>query len=189
MSDDAGAATSTEDGASGSSSGTTGATSTGDAGTGGTGTTSTSTAGTFTQADLDRIVADRVARERAKYADYGDLKKKAAAAMTEQERAVADAEARGMSTALAASSGRLARAEFRAAAAGRVDKEALDGFLEYVDPAKFVGEDGEPDGKAIEAAIKKLAPQRPTNFDGGARTTAGRPTDMSALIRQAAGIR
>lgn len=30
-----------------------------------------------TQADLDRIVQDRVARERAKYADYEDLKAKA----------------------------------------------------------------------------------------------------------------
>lgn len=31
----------------------------------------------FTQADVDRIVADRLARERAKYADYDDLKKAA----------------------------------------------------------------------------------------------------------------
>jgi hypothetical protein len=31
-----------------------------------------------TQADLDRIIADRLSREKAKYADYGDLKAKAA---------------------------------------------------------------------------------------------------------------
>src|SRR5690606_13063957 len=31
----------------------------------------------FTQADVDRIVADRLARERAKYADYDDLKARA----------------------------------------------------------------------------------------------------------------
>jgi hypothetical protein len=31
-----------------------------------------------TQADLDRIIGDRVARERGKYADYDDLKAKAA---------------------------------------------------------------------------------------------------------------
>lgn len=30
----------------------------------------------FTQADLDRIIADRLGREQAKYADYADLKKK-----------------------------------------------------------------------------------------------------------------
>ena len=33
---------------------------------------------TFTQAELDAIVADRLARERAKYPDYEDLKAKAA---------------------------------------------------------------------------------------------------------------
>ncbi|HEY1395028.1 capsid assembly scaffolding protein Gp46 family protein [Roseateles sp.] len=32
---------------------------------------------TFTQADLDRIVADRLSRERGKYADYDQLKTKA----------------------------------------------------------------------------------------------------------------
>lgn len=34
--------------------------------------------GGFTQADVDRIVADRLARERGKYADYDELKRKAA---------------------------------------------------------------------------------------------------------------
>lgn len=33
---------------------------------------------TFTQADVDRIVADRLKREQAKYSDYDDLKAKAA---------------------------------------------------------------------------------------------------------------
>lgn len=33
---------------------------------------------TFTQAEVDKIVRDRVARERAKYADYDDLKAAAA---------------------------------------------------------------------------------------------------------------
>lgn len=42
---------------------------------------------TFTQADLDRIVADRLQRERAKYADYDDLKTKA-----EQLRQIEDAQ-------------------------------------------------------------------------------------------------
>lgn len=32
---------------------------------------------TFTQADVDRIVAERVQRERAKFSDYDDLKEKA----------------------------------------------------------------------------------------------------------------
>lgn len=160
----------------------------GDAAT--TDTTSTTDTGkTFSQADVDRIVADRISREKAKYADYSDLKKKAAAAMTEQERAVADAEQRGKAAAQTAAAGRLARAEFKAAAAGRVDKGALDGFLEYADLAKFVGDDGEPDAKAIESVVKKLAgPDRAPDFDGGARTSASKTTDMNQLIRQKAGL-
>lgn len=153
-------------------------------------TTSTTDSGkTFTQADLDRVVADRVARERAKYSDYGDLKKKAAAAMTEQERAVAEAEHRGKTAAQTAASGRLARAEFKAAAAGKIEKDALDGFLEYADLTKFVGDDGEPDTKAIEAVVKKLGgTERATDFDGGARKSATKTTDMNQLIRQKAGL-
>lgn len=38
------------------------------------------------QADVDRIVKERVARERAKYADYDDLKAKAAGSKTLEER-------------------------------------------------------------------------------------------------------
>ncbi len=41
---------------------------------------------TFTQADLDKIVKDRVARERAKFADYDDLKAKAGEKVTVEER-------------------------------------------------------------------------------------------------------
>lgn len=39
-----------------------------------------------TQADLDRIVGDRLARERAKFADYDDLKAQATAASEYQSK-------------------------------------------------------------------------------------------------------
>jgi hypothetical protein len=127
-------------------------------------------------------------RAKANAGAAGELDKFRKAAMTEQERAVAEAEARGKTAAIAESAGRLARAEFRAAAAGRLSKEALDGFLEYADPAKFVDANGEPDAKAIEAVVKRLAgPDKPTNFDGGARTPAAKTTDMNQLIRERAG--
>jgi hypothetical protein len=44
---------------------------------------------TFTQADVDRIVKERVARTAAKYADYDDLKSKAEGARTLEERLAA----------------------------------------------------------------------------------------------------
>ena len=43
-------------------------------------------AATFTQADVDRIVKERVQRVRAQFADYDDLKAKAAGAQTVEER-------------------------------------------------------------------------------------------------------
>lgn len=44
---------------------------------------------TFTQADVDRIVKERVARTAAKYADYDELKSKADGAKTLEERLAA----------------------------------------------------------------------------------------------------
>lgn len=47
----------------------------------------------FTQADVDRVVAERVKRERAKFADYADLKAKAEQSKTLEDR-LADVEKR-----------------------------------------------------------------------------------------------
>ena len=41
---------------------------------------------TFTQADVDRIVADRLKRERDKFKDYDELKAKAGEKVTAEER-------------------------------------------------------------------------------------------------------
>lgn len=43
----------------------------------------------FTQADVDRIVSERIKREREKFADYDDLKAKAEGAKTAEERIAA----------------------------------------------------------------------------------------------------
>lgn len=49
---------------------------------------------TFTQADVDRLIRERVQRERAKFSDYDDLKSKADGAKTLGDR-IADIEAKG----------------------------------------------------------------------------------------------
>lgn len=117
-----------------------------------------------------------------------ELEKLRQSAMTEQEKAVAEAEKRGRDAASTAAGLRLARAEFRAEAAGAADKATVDSFLEYADMSKFIGEDGEPDAKAITAAVKRLAGSgQVPDFDGGARTTA-KPNDMNAFIRRQAGV-
>ena len=66
---------------------------------------------TFTQADVDRIVQERVAREKAKYPDYDELKAKAEGAKTVEqkladlERKTAEAEARALRSDIAAKFG------------------------------------------------------------------------------------
>lgn len=157
-----------------------------------TGTEATVTDVTDWKAEADKWKSQaRKHEERAKSnADAAkELDRVRASQMTETEKAVAEAEARGRAAALTTAGVRLAKAELRAEAAGTVDKATLDGFLEYADLSKFIGEDGEPDTKAIQAAVKKLGGEPAvTNFDGGARTSAGKPADMNSLIRKSAGL-
>lgn len=132
-------------------------------------------------------------QEAAKYrkelrAAQAELDKVRKAGLTEQEKAVAEAKAAGIAEAAKQNGPRLVRAEFRAAAAGQVDRQALDAYLEDVDLSKFLSDDGEPDTKAIEARIKRLGGGKQTDFDGGARTTGAKPTDMNSLIRRQAGL-
>lgn len=154
----------------------------------------------FTQADVDRIVADRLARQDRKYANYRELKQKAdrlaeleAAQQTEMERAVAkareEAAQQARTEALTTVGQRLVKAEFKAEAAGKV--KDLDAVLEDLNLTKFLTEDGEPDSKAIKAAVARLASVAPAEttppFNGGPRKTAP-ASDMNALIRQRAGL-
>lgn len=118
-----------------------------------------------------------------------ELEKVRAAAMSETEKAVAAAKAEGTVEAARAAAPRLVKAELRAAAAeAGLSKEALAGFMEYADLSRFVGEDGEVDNKQVTAAIKRLGGDKRTDFDGGARTSAAKPTDMNSLIRRQVGM-
>lgn len=86
---------------------------------------------------------------------------------------------------------RLAQTEFRAAAAARNPGYDVEKALKYVNLASFLGEDGEPDPKAIKAAVADLVPEgsgdNPPSFDGGTRTSHTDGPTMTQLIRQAAG--
>lgn len=65
---------------------------------------------TFTQADVDRIVQERVARERSKFPDYDELKSKAGETQTLEQR-IAEMEARTKAAEAEAARSRVA-AEF-----------------------------------------------------------------------------
>ncbi len=142
------------------------------------------------QEDLDRIISDRLARERSKFSDYDDLRRKAAefdkaqeAAQSEQEKAVNAARKEAAAEATQAANGRLVAAEARALAAElRFRNPAL--AVRTVDlSAVKVADDGTVDADAIKAALSDLAkaepylvgedpPKPPPNgFGGGPRKT------------------
>jgi hypothetical protein len=127
-------------------------------------------------------------REAAK-----QLEQQRKAAMTESERAVAEAEERGRTAAVQQYGQRLARTEFIAEAARRNPGFDASQILDDLNLARYIGEDGEPDSKAIAKAVQRLIPEanagtpQPPSFDGGTRQAAPAGVSMSDLIRQAAG--
>lgn len=138
---------------------------------------------------LDRMKAERNEAIKARRTAEQNLEKARAASMSDAEKAIAEAEARGRTAAATDYGKKLAKARLDAAAAKRnpdFDTSALD----YVDLGRFIGEDGEPDSKAIAAAVDRLvpAPNGAPSFDGGARRTPPKGSDMNSIIRQAAGL-
>lgn len=146
---------------------------------------------TFTQADVERIVNERLTRERKKYADYGDLKEQASKTKSVEEqlqelrkqltdREVADVE----------KNGRLALAQVKAQVIGAGFKaEDVSGLFDHIDPMSLLT-DGEPDEKAVEKLAKsltKVAGRATPDPDQG-RRGGGDSSDMNTLIRRAAGV-
>jgi hypothetical protein len=113
------------------------------------------------------------------------------AAMTEAERAVAEAEAKGRQSAKDEYGQRLAKSEFAAAAARRNPGFKIADVLDDLNLGRFLGDDGEPDTKAIEKAVERFVPnasQSPPPMDlGNTGRPAGNGQDMNSMIRRAAG--
>jgi hypothetical protein len=107
-------------------------------------------------ADDVAAIRKQLLKERAeKRALESKLSEHERAAMSDQEKAVAAARDEGRAQALQTAGKRLAAAEFRAAAAGKVPN--IDAILEVIDPAKFISDDGEPNLEAINVMVTKLA--------------------------------
>lgn len=140
---------------------------------------------TFTQEELDRIIADRLARQQKKFADYEEIKAKLAeyekaeeerrkAEMTEKERLEAEkeealkkaeeAEAK-IQEAIQKANERLIKAEFRLLAkeAG-IRADALDDAYKLAD---FSGVEVTDDGevKGIDEVVKTLKKTKPYLVD------------------------
>lgn len=127
-----------------------------------------------TQADLDRIISDRLARERAKYADYADLKKLAAeaqkareAAMSDAEKAVEQARKDGETQATQRANARIIGAEARALAA-EAKFRSPSSAVRLLDLSDIgVSDDGAVDAAAIKAKLKELSDAEPWHLDDG----------------------
>lgn len=135
---------------------------------------------TFTQADLDRIVEDRLKRERAKYEGFEELKARAARAD--------ELEAQNQSE-LEKTQGKLTKAEQRAA-----DAEAkllrFEVAQEKDVPAKLVPLLTAADKEGLEAQADlilenaKPGEQPPPDFNGGAREPAPAPKSPEEQINE-----
>jgi hypothetical protein len=144
---------------------------------------------------FDAEYVEKLRKENAKYrteakSTAAELEKVRQASMTEAEKAAAEAEARGRASATAEFGKRLATSRFDAFASKRNPSFDTSAVLDIVDLSKFVGDDGEPDEKAITAAVEKLVPVTEAtvpSFDGGTRTTPPAPAGMNSLIRKATG--
>ncbi|MGG4217583.1 scaffolding protein [Paenibacillus jamilae] len=136
---------------------------------------------TFTQEELDQVIADRIARERKKYADYDELKTK----LSDFEREKEEREKEKMSVterleaekaaalkaaedarverdkALTAANQRLIKAEFRTMARElNIRPDALEDAYVLADlSSASVGDDGSING--VEDVVKALIENKP----------------------------
>lgn len=118
-----------------------------------------------TQEDLNTIIETRLARDRARYSDYEDLKAKAARADqleadlgTDAEKAAKKARDEERAKANSEWTPRVVRAEFKAAAKGVLTEDQTKALLEDLDLSKYVTDKGDPDDEKIAKKVAAFAP-------------------------------
>lgn len=138
---------------------------------------------TFDQAAVDRIVTERLERERRKYEGFDDLKAKAAKFdeieaqnATELEKAIKKADADARADMSAKTNIRLIGAEVKAAAAALGFNDSADAIVQLRDKVSGikVTEDGDVDEAAVKALVEQLAKDKPYLV----KTDTGRPTPL-----------
>lgn len=136
---------------------------------------------TLTQTEVDKIVADRVARERKKFADYDDLKKKSAELDKIRDSQKSELEkAKDRETALAVELQKYKVAEIRraAASAAGLDPEFAD-FITAADE-----QEAEEQAKKLAERLKAKAP----DLKQGTRTSPPPQRSRDDLLRGIAGF-
>ena len=136
------------------------------------------------QKDLDRVLADRLRRQKEQFKDYDDLKTKAAkfdeldaqskTDLEKAQQAQADAETKA-AAALATANGRLIRGEVKGVAGGMKFIDADDAYaLVSSDPGKYGDITVDDDGNVIgvKDALEALVAAKPHLVESGKPTGA-----------------
>jgi hypothetical protein len=97
-------------------------------------------------------------RAKANAAAAKELEQVKAASMSDIEKAVAQAKAEGRSEGLAAAATKVVAAEFKAAAAGRLDTDALAILLDGLNLVAFMDEEGNVDTVKVQSFVDGIAP-------------------------------
>ena len=79
--------------------------------------------------------------------------------MSETEQAIEAARTEGRRQALTEAGSRVAAAEFRAAASGRMAAEQIETLLDGINLSRFVDDDGEVDRSAVASFVDGIAPK------------------------------
>jgi hypothetical protein len=147
---------------------------------------------------LDEERQARKNAEKAARNATAELERLRAASMSEQEKAVADARKAGRDEVLSVANKRIVSAAVVAEAAGKLVNPGLAAKLVDLS-AITVDDDGEPDAKAVRAAVAEALKEYPELAAVGARNgfgdagqghrgnPAAANSDMNTLLRRAAG--
>lgn len=110
------------------------------------------------KAEADKWRALSKETEKKAKANLAELEQLRQQSMSDTEKAVAQAHADGRAEALSAVLGKLAAAEIRAAAAGRLSDDQIEALLEATNTAAFIGDDGDIDRAKVQRFVDGIAP-------------------------------
>lgn len=129
---------------------------------------------------LDRMKAERnAAKDEAKQLK-AQLEEIQRSQMSDQEKAIEEAKAAARAEVLGEVGGKVVAAEFKAAAAGRLEDEALASLIDGLNLASFLDDSGDVAVERVKALIDGIAPaqvERNADFGQGARSTPALGSD------------
>lgn len=140
---------------------------------------------TFTQADVDKLIADRIARERKKFVGFDDLKKKAAELDKIQDAQKSEVEKLNeRNTALEVENQGFRVGEIRRTAADEAGLPAKYAkYITAVDADEALGQ-----AKELAEGLKKDEPKSRPDLKQGARSQPPQQMSRDEMLRGMAGL-